>query len=69
MPAAVMKKEPSEYWAKNCFASGAMDIRAGYDAGTPILMFGADIPHSEGDRALHQEALRLLLQAEECGFN
>jgi predicted TIM-barrel fold metal-dependent hydrolase len=56
---AAMRKAPSAYFASNCFMGGPMDIRAAYDAGTPNLMFGADIPHSEGTAPFTTKALRL----------
>jgi predicted TIM-barrel fold metal-dependent hydrolase len=58
---AAMKKKPSEYFASNCFVGGPMDVCASYDAGTPNLMFGADIPHSEGMAPFTTKAIRLSL--------
>jgi predicted TIM-barrel fold metal-dependent hydrolase len=55
---ACMSRRPSEYFATNCFVGGPLDIRAGYASGTPNMMFGADIPHSEGTAPFTTKALR-----------
>jgi predicted TIM-barrel fold metal-dependent hydrolase len=59
--AAALRRQPSEYYASNCYVGGPHDLRAARDAGIPNLMWGADIPHSEGCSPFTNEALRLLL--------
>ena len=56
-----LSREPSEYFASNCFLGGPLDLRASYDAGTPNLMFGADLPHGEGTSPYTLKALRCML--------
>jgi predicted TIM-barrel fold metal-dependent hydrolase len=53
---------PSEYFARNCYIAGPThDLRQAHDLGTPNLMWGADIPHSEGTHPYTLEAIRLML--------
>ena len=59
---AALKKRPSEYFASNCYIAGPThDLRPAHDAGTPNLMWGADVPHSEGTSPYTIEAIRLVL--------
>jgi predicted TIM-barrel fold metal-dependent hydrolase len=53
-----LRRTPSEYFATNCYVGGPHDLRRAYDAGIPNLMWGADIPHSEGTGPFTIEALR-----------
>jgi predicted TIM-barrel fold metal-dependent hydrolase len=56
---AALKRKPSEYFASNCFVAGPThDLRQAHDLGTPNLMWGADVPHSEGTSPYTLEALR-----------
>jgi predicted TIM-barrel fold metal-dependent hydrolase len=53
---------PSEYFARNCYIAGPThDLRQAYDIGTPNLMWGADVPHSEGTYPYTVEAIRVML--------
>jgi predicted TIM-barrel fold metal-dependent hydrolase len=52
---------PSEYFASNCWVGAPHDVRATHNAGVPNVMWGADIPHSEGCSPFTAEALRLEL--------
>jgi predicted TIM-barrel fold metal-dependent hydrolase len=56
-----LKRTPSEYFASNCYVGGPHDLRQAYDLGLPNLMWGADIPHSEGTGPFTIEALRATL--------
>jgi predicted TIM-barrel fold metal-dependent hydrolase len=59
---AALKKLPSEYFAENCYVAGPThDLRGAYDLGLPNLMWGADVPHSEGTHPYSIEAIRLML--------
>ena len=59
---AALKKLPSEYFAENCYIAGPThDLRPAYDLGLPNLMWGADVPHSEGTYPYSVEAIRLML--------
>ena len=59
---AALKKLPSEYFASNCYIAGPThDLRQAHDLGTPNLMWGADVPHSEGTSPYTLEALRTTL--------
>jgi len=59
---AELKRAPSEYFASNCYIAGPThDLRPAHDAGTPNLMWGADVPHSEGTSPYTIEAVRLML--------
>jgi len=59
---AVLRRRPSEYFASNCYIAGPThDLRQAYDLGTPNLMWGADVPHSEGTSPYTIEAVRLML--------
>jgi len=56
---AALRRAPSEYFASNCFVAGPThDLRQAYDLGMPNLMWGADVPHSEGTSPYTLEALR-----------
>jgi predicted TIM-barrel fold metal-dependent hydrolase len=56
-----LKRLPSDYFATNCFVGGPHDLRQARDTGIPNLMWGADIPHSEGTAPYTVEALRTSL--------
>jgi predicted TIM-barrel fold metal-dependent hydrolase len=57
-----LKRKPSEYFASNCFIAGPThDLRAAHDLGIANLMWGADVPHSEGTHPFTIEAVRLML--------
>ena len=57
-----LKASPSEYFARNCYLAGPThDLRQAHDAGVPNLMWGADIPHSEGTHPFTVEAIRVML--------
>jgi len=59
---AALHRRPSEYFATNCFVAGPThDLRPAHDIGTPNLMWGADVPHSEGTSPYTLEALRTML--------
>ena len=58
---AKLKRTPSEYYASNCYVGGPHDLRQAFDLGIPNLMWGADIPHSEGTGPFTVEALRTTL--------
>jgi predicted TIM-barrel fold metal-dependent hydrolase len=59
---AALHQKPSEYFAQSCYIAGPThDLRAAYDLGTPNLMWGADVPHSEGTSPYTLEALRTML--------
>ena len=58
---AALKREPSEYYATNCYIGGPLDFREALLAGVPNLMWGADSPHSEGTDPFTHEALRAVL--------
>jgi predicted TIM-barrel fold metal-dependent hydrolase len=54
-----LRRMPSEYFSTNCFVAGPThDLRPAFDLGTPNLMFGADVPHSEGTSPYTLEVLR-----------
>jgi len=56
---AALRRRPSEYFAANCFVAGPThDLRPAHDLGTPNLMWGADVPHSEGTSPFTLEVLR-----------
>jgi predicted TIM-barrel fold metal-dependent hydrolase len=56
---SALKRKPSEYFETNCFVAGPThDLRPAYDLGTPNLMWGADIPHSEGTSPYSLEVIR-----------
>jgi predicted TIM-barrel fold metal-dependent hydrolase len=59
--ASKLNRAPSEYFASNCYLGGPLDLRASYNAGTPNVMFGADLPHGEGTSPYTSEALRCML--------
>src|SRR5262249_14987984 len=56
-----LRRTPSEYFARNCYFAGPLDLRQAYDAGVANLMWGADFPHSEGTHPYSKEAIRKLL--------
>jgi predicted TIM-barrel fold metal-dependent hydrolase len=59
---AALHRKPSEYFASNCYIAGPThDLRPAHDLGTPNLMWGADVPHSEGTSPYTIEAVRLML--------
>jgi len=59
---AALHRTPSEYFASNCYIAGPThDLRPAYDLGTPNLMWGADVPHSEGTSPYTIEAVRLMM--------
>jgi predicted TIM-barrel fold metal-dependent hydrolase len=59
---AALRRLPSEYFADNCYIAGPThDLRAAHDLGIPNLMWGADVPHSEGTHPYSIEAIRLML--------
>jgi predicted TIM-barrel fold metal-dependent hydrolase len=55
---AGLRHPPSEYFATNCYVAGPLDLPTAHALGTPNLMFGADIPHSEGTAPHTHLALR-----------
>ena len=57
-----LRRTPSEYFATNCYVAGPThDLRQAHDAGVPNLMWGADVPHSEGTSPFTLEALRTVM--------
>jgi predicted TIM-barrel fold metal-dependent hydrolase len=59
---AGLKKAPSDYFATNCYIAGPThDLRPAHDLGVPNLMWGADVPHSEGTSPFTLEVLRTTL--------
>ncbi len=57
-----LHRTPSEYFATNCHVAGPThDLRLAHDAGTPNVMWGADIPHSEGTSPFTLEALQVTM--------
>jgi predicted TIM-barrel fold metal-dependent hydrolase len=59
---AALRRAPSEYFASNCFIAGPThDLRQAYDLGLPNLMWGADVPHSEGTSPYTLEVLQTTL--------
>jgi predicted TIM-barrel fold metal-dependent hydrolase len=53
---------PSEYFARNCYIAGPThDLRQAFELGVPNLMWGADVPHSEGTHPYTIEAIRVML--------
>ena len=57
-----LKLKPSEYFDRNCFIAGPThDLRRAHDAGIANLMWGADVPHSEGMYPYTIEAIRLMM--------
>ncbi|TAL00851.1 MAG: amidohydrolase [Rhodospirillaceae bacterium] len=57
----LLHRKPSEYFASNVYLGGPLDIVRGIAAGTPNLMFGADVPHGEGVWPFTTKVLRLAL--------
>lgn len=59
---AELRRTPSEYFATNCYVAGPVhDLRPAYELGTPNLMWGADVPHSEGTSPYSLAAIRTQL--------
>jgi predicted TIM-barrel fold metal-dependent hydrolase len=59
---AALKKLPSEYFEANCYIAGPThDLRQAHDLGCPNLMWGADVPHSEGTSPYTLEAIRTVM--------
>ena len=59
---AALKKLPSEYFASNCYIAGPThDLRQAHDLGCPNLMWGADVPHSEGTSPYTLAAIRTVM--------
>jgi predicted TIM-barrel fold metal-dependent hydrolase len=59
---AALHKKPSQYFAESCYVAGPThDLRQAHDLGTPNLMWGADVPHSEGTSPYTLEVLRTTL--------
>lgn len=56
-----LRREPHEYFASNCYVGGPHDLRQALERGVPNLMWGADIPHSEGTAPYTLQALRATL--------
>jgi predicted TIM-barrel fold metal-dependent hydrolase len=57
--ALALSKSPSEYFASNCYIAGPLDLRQAVEAELPGLMFGADVPHSEGTGPYTAQAVRV----------
>lgn len=58
----VLKRTPSEYFASNCYVGGPLDPISAMRAGVPNLMWGSDIPHSEGTGRYTREAARVSVE-------
>jgi len=57
-----LHRTPSEYFASNCYLAGPTnDLRTAWASSVPNVMWGADIPHSEGTAPYTVEALRATL--------
>jgi predicted TIM-barrel fold metal-dependent hydrolase len=54
-----LSKQPSDYFQSNCYIGAPLDVNNSIIAGTSNLMFGADLPHSEGPGALTPKAIRI----------
>lgn len=54
-----LSKSPSEYFRSNCYIAGPLDVTQALDAGLPGVMFGADVPHSEGTGPHTKAAIRV----------
>jgi predicted TIM-barrel fold metal-dependent hydrolase len=54
-------RRPSEYFESNVFLGGPTDLLHAITAGSPNLMFGADLPHAEGTWPYTIEVLRLAM--------
>jgi predicted TIM-barrel fold metal-dependent hydrolase len=65
--AQALSKKPSEYFRSNCWVAGPLDSNRANLAGVPNLMFGADVPHSEGPGKHTPEAVRAIA-ADMDGF-
>ena len=55
---ASLDRRPSEFLDTNCFFGGPFDVGRAYQSGIANVMWGADIPHSEGTGKHTKEALR-----------
>jgi predicted TIM-barrel fold metal-dependent hydrolase len=55
-----LPKKPSEYHDTNCYYGNPFDFRHAHAAGVKNLMWGGDLPHSEGTSPFTKEALRLV---------
>jgi predicted TIM-barrel fold metal-dependent hydrolase len=55
----LMDRKPSEYFATNCYVAGPLDPINTHQAGVMNLMWGSDIPHSEGTGKYTREAIRI----------
>lgn len=61
---AALRRSPSEYFASNCYVAGpTRDLRQAHDQGLPNLMWGADVPHSEGTSPYTLEVLRVSMSS------
>ena len=57
-----LRRAPSDYFKTNCYVAGPThDLRPAFDIGTPNLMWGADVPHSEGTSPYTLEVLRMTM--------
>jgi hypothetical protein len=57
-----LRRAPSDYFKTNCYVAGPThDLRPAFDVGTPNLMWGADVPHSEGTSPYTLEVLRMTM--------
>jgi predicted TIM-barrel fold metal-dependent hydrolase len=56
---AQLSKKPSEYFSDHCSLGGPLDVTRALAEDLPGLMFGADVPHSEGTGPYTREALRV----------
>jgi predicted TIM-barrel fold metal-dependent hydrolase len=61
--ACALKRSPSEYLASNVFVGNPLDLPGAVGSGFPNIMFGTDLPHSEGPSPHVFEALRLLMSS------
>jgi predicted TIM-barrel fold metal-dependent hydrolase len=59
--ALALPRLPSEYFQTNVYVAAPLDLKASIDADVPNLMFGTDLPHSEGMDIYAVDALRLCL--------
>ncbi|GAA1843485.1 hypothetical protein GCM10009836_23570 [Pseudonocardia ailaonensis] len=59
--ARALSKRPSEYIASNVYIGNPVDYAGALRAGTQNVMFGADLPHSEGSSPFTREALQVTM--------
>jgi predicted TIM-barrel fold metal-dependent hydrolase len=59
--ASALTMKPSEYVARNCYVASPIDFKSTRAAGVPNVMFGIDLPHSEGMFPHTLEAMQILL--------